>query len=466
MPGEKSDRGYALLEADGGGYVVVGETGSYHTNETPTTLFGNIFLMKTDIYGDTIWTKTYGNDDHDVAYSLEKTSDGGYIIAGCDGYSGIRGDDYGLWIIKTDGLGDSIWTKKYKLAEGKSICKTTDGGYIVTGASWWDSLGSFDVYLLKIDSLGNKQWLKNYNKSSENEGLSVEQTNDNGFIISAMTNYETSRDIWLIKTDSVGDTIWTKIYTSEYSTIGYSVCQTTDGGYFIAGKNTELGGGLESNIYLLKTDSIGDTIWTKTIRKSYSDIAYSGMQTADGGYIAVGYTKSKNNDTYNSNIYLVKLDYEGNILWSSEIGNKYNYDFRGRDITETNDSGFIITGQESTENYHYVDLCLVKVNSEGVLTSVEDRLNKILPKEYSLHQNFPNPFNPSTSISYQIPKDGFVNLVVYNILGQVVSTLVNEHQTIGKYSVRFNESNLPSGVYIYKLHAGEFSSVKKMLLTK
>ncbi|MBU0561506.1 MAG: T9SS type A sorting domain-containing protein, partial [Bacteroidetes bacterium] len=87
-------------------------------------------------------------------------------------------------------------------------------------------------------------------------------------------------------------------------------------------------------------------------------------------------------------------------------------------------------------------------------------------QEYALNSNFPNPFNPTTQISYQLPKDGFVNLVVYNALGQEVAKLVNQHQSVGKYSVQFNASNLPSGVYIYKLQAGKFSSVKKMMLTK
>jgi type IX secretion system substrate protein/trypsin len=80
--------------------------------------------------------------------------------------------------------------------------------------------------------------------------------------------------------------------------------------------------------------------------------------------------------------------------------------------------------------------------------------------------SYPNPFNPTTTIAYQIPTDGFVNLVVYNTLGQVVSMLVNEHQTSGKYSVQFNASNLPSGVYFYKIESGSFNKVNKMLLLR
>jgi len=98
-----------------------------------------------------------------------------------------------------------------------------------------------------------------------------------------------------------------------------------------------------------------------------------------------------------------------------------------------------------------------KKNSEEMADGIFD---------YKLFENYPNPFNPSTQITYQIPKDGFVNLIVYNALGQEVAKLVNQHQSSGKYSIKFSANNLPSGVYIYKLQANEFSSVKKMILTK
>jgi hypothetical protein len=87
-------------------------------------------------------------------------------------------------------------------------------------------------------------------------------------------------------------------------------------------------------------------------------------------------------------------------------------------------------------------------------------------EDFALESNYPNPFNPTTQISYQLPENSFVNLVVYNVIGQKVAELVNQEQTSGKYTVKFDASNLPSGVYIYKLQAGEFSDVKKMLLTK
>jgi len=105
-------------------------------------------------------------------------------------------------------------------------------------------------------------------------------------------------------------------------------------------------------------------------------------------------------------------------------------------------------------------------DTTNVITSVENYNRNNLPIILELEQNYPNPFNPSTQITYQIPKNDFVSLLVYNSLGQVVKTLVNKEQSKGKYSINFDASNLPSGIYLYKIESGNFIDVKKMLLLK
>ena len=111
--------------------------------------------------------------------------------------------------------------------------------------------------------------------------------------------------------------------------------------------------------------------------------------------------------------------------------------------------------------------CIYEENSLGKKQYKEiSSVDNLLPTEYALEQNFPNPFNPSTTIKYQLPKDGLVTLKIYDILGREVATLVNEEKIAGKYQVNFNASSLASGVYIYKLQAGDFVSSKKMLLLK
>ena len=126
-----------------------------------------------------------------------------------------------------------------------------------------------------------------------------------------------------------------------------------------------------------------------------------------------------------------------------------------------------VTAVDSSNNESgYSNEVEIEARLEKSINGEEDIVTTETIHEYALNSNYPNPFNPATTISYQLPKEGMVNLVVYNSLGQEVSRLINKHQTSGKYSVQFNASNLPSGVYIYKLQAGEFSSTKKMILTK
>ncbi len=108
-----------------------------------------------------------------------------------------------------------------------------------------------------------------------------------------------------------------------------------------------------------------------------------------------------------------------------------------------------------------------RTNSDfvGEIDAVK-RAQSSIPTVFSLAQNYPNPFNPTTTIRYSIPNSSNVSMKIYNILGQEVATLVNQHQIAGNYTVTFDASRLASGVYFYRLNAGSFTAVKKMLLLK
>ncbi|MCX6164954.1 MAG: T9SS type A sorting domain-containing protein, partial [Ignavibacteriae bacterium] len=121
----------------------------------------------------------------------------------------------------------------------------------------------------------------------------------------------------------------------------------------------------------------------------------------------------------------------------------------------SNDSCYLVYSESGPLKVWSVAGC------SGNITAVGNQSN--IPNNYALKQNYPNPFNPTTSIQFSIPKNGLVKLVVYDILGKEVSTLVNEVKTAGNYIIDFNASNLTSGIYFYKITSGEFSSVKKML---
>jgi hypothetical protein len=167
----------------------------------------DIFLLKTDASGNVIWAKTYGGTNWDRAYSVQQTSDGGYIVAGATGSFGAGGSD--IFLLKTDANGNVIWAKTYggtSLDEAYSVQQTSDGGYIVAG--WTESFGAggLDIFLIKTDANGNVQWAKTYGGTDWDRASSVQQTSDGGYIVAGYTWPGASySDVFLVKTDANGN---------------------------------------------------------------------------------------------------------------------------------------------------------------------------------------------------------------------------------------------------------------------
>ncbi len=255
----------------------------------------------------TEWMKAFGGSSLDFGEVVQQTTDGGYIIAGATGSYGAGSRD--VYLLKADASGNKEWEKTFGGSGwdfAYSVEQTMDGGYIIAGTTGSYGAGSYDVYLIKTDASENKEWEKTFGGSGWDNAYSVQQTTDGGYIIAGTTDSYGAglEDVYLIKTDASGNKEWEKTIGGGSSDFAYSVQQTTGGGYIIAGATDSYGAG-SRDVYLIKTDASGNEEWEKTIGGSSSDFADSVEQTTDGGYIIAGIT-----DSYGAgggDVYFVKV---------------------------------------------------------------------------------------------------------------------------------------------------------------
>ena len=472
------DIGYKVQQTLDGGYILSGYTNSFGAGGY------DFYLVKTNSIGDTLWTHTYGGTETELGRCARMTSDGGYIFVGYTNSYGAGLND--VYLVKTNSLGDTLWTRTYGgIASdvGNSVQQTDDGGYIIGGQTLSYGAGGNDVYLIKADSTGNSLWENAFGFTGSDVGSSVQQTSDGGYIVAGHAYYAgtTGYDIFAVKTNSVGDWLWTANYGGTETEFGNGVQQTADGGYILIGYTNSYGAGgndffvvrLEAEIPPLTitltpvnppiqippgggnfqfdllientTDSaLTFDAWTLIVFPNgleYPLLLRPGLTLPAGGILQ---------RELNQNIPSRALP--GNY---TNVGNVGIYP---DSITCTDSFPFVkLAGDGSPAN----DLGWVVWGWEG-----EGTLGVTLPEEFTLQQPYPNPFNPSTVLSFELREAGLVKLTVYDITGREVAKLVNGQMPAGAHSVTFNGSDLASGVYMVRLEAGDFQQTQKLLLVK
>jgi hypothetical protein len=439
--GADVDIGMSVAQTTDGGYIIAGYTESFGAGNY------DVYLLKTNALGDTTWARTYGGSDDDYGYSVAQTADGGYIIAGRTG-----GDVY---LIKTDTSGYSLWAKTFDGGDsdyGYSVAQTVDGGYIIAGQT------GADVYLIKTSTTGDSLWAQSYGSPESDWGMSVAQTSDEGYIVAGWTmpSGVGSSNVYLIRADSLGDSIWARAYGDTMDAGGNSVALTTDGGFVIAGIIMPFFPYYSPDVYLLKTDSLGDTLWTKTFGTGDSwDEGYSVAQTTDGGYIIAGETEVS---VTNRDACLIKTDATGNPQWMKTFG---GVDFdNAHSVAQTSDSGYIIGGYTWSYGAGLQDVYLIKTDSLGNVGIEEEPDLGHTTKDIRLTA-IPNPFTTSTTISFlgvsENQNTRLSELHIYDSSGRLLKSMKLE---TGTYEFG---TDLKPGVYFLKLIVGESTETKKII---
>jgi len=316
---------------------------------------------------DSLWSKTFGGTNIDVAYSVEETADEGYIISG---YTRSYGTASGrnLWLFKTDKAGNLIWNKTFggnSDDEGAAAKQTLDGGFITAGHTSSFGSGAKDVFVVRTDSSGNEIWSRVFGGTSDEEAYGLEVLPDGGYMIACATSSATagSRDGWLIRLTSAGNILWDKKF-GGLSTDGFrGIQRTTDGGFILTGWTASDGAGILGNAWLVKTDSAGNILFNKNFGGSDADRGLGVQQTSDGGYILAGYTTSTGAGL--DDMYVIKTDASGNQTWIKTFGGT-GRDY-GNAVKQTADGAYLIAGYTLSYGAGGDDLWLVKIDTSGTL---------------------------------------------------------------------------------------------------
>lgn len=506
--GTAMDEGQSVRQTTDGGYIIAGTTTSYGSGGR------DILVIKTNAVGDTTWTKTFGGAmDNEYGFCVQQTTDGGYIVSGvASSFSDVAGD---IYLIKLESNGDTTWTRAYGgngYEWGAFVQQTTDGGYIITGQTLAFGAGDFDAYLVKINATGNIIWTKTYGGVGSEYGTAVQQTTDGGYIITG-SNDNTfgfgASDFYLIKTDALGNHLWSKAYGDAGSEEGKAVKQTTDGGYIIAGTSENTLGPLGPNMCLIKTNSVGDTLWAKLYGGQMIDECFDVKQTSDGGYIMVGksFSFSTNGDY---DVYVVKVNNQGIVEWSKTYGgSSTNHNEIGYSISQTNDGGYIISGESmfgfgvglknlyliktdslgnsgcnqanvatATSNYlpqviatptlsgtgGNMTMPATEVNSGTTITnlcvSIPNGINEIRNELAILV--YPNPFEGSVVISFN-ENVQLKSIKVYDLLLQEVFSKTIDNQIFNSNELNLDLNELKSGIYMCEFKSENSSRTIKLI---
>ncbi len=426
LGGTDSDAANDVEQTADGGYIVAGVSRSTDGDVTVNHGWMDYWVVKLANDGTIEWEKSYGGTNHDIASDILQTSDGGYIVAGrADSEDGQITDHRGstdFWVVKLTSDGMIEWEKSLGGSGSDyayAIYQTSDGGYVVGGAS--DSQngdvtgnhGDYDYWVVKLASDGALEWEKSLGGSKDDFLYSIEQTSEGGYIVAGKSQSQNGdvtgnhgggnfvHDYWVVKLSNIGEIEWEKSLGGTDHEVAYSVRQTSDGTYVVAGFARSTDGDVTGNhggwdYWIVKLATNGDIEWQKSIGGTDDDLAHSIQITNDGGYIAVGSSKSTWGEVTGNHggqdFWIVKITSTGEIDWQKSMGGS-NAE-TAFSVQQTDEDGYIITGQTQSNNgdvsgnHGSNDYWVVKLGPCGVNTELEMEEQTIQSLETALSSTF------------------------------------------------------------------------------
>lgn len=457
--GEDMDAAYSVVQTRDGGFVFCGESWDY------ANFNADVYVVKTDSLGDVEWSRVMGGPHTDRANKIIELDDG-YVVAG----------EYELWppvppvpgrgwFLRFDLNGDTLWTKTHGEFEGgntwfEDMIATSDGGFLAAGRS--NHSGNPDLWLMKMDADGDSIWSRSYGGNGWDFAYAALETSDSNYVVAGYTGSfgSGSDDMWLLKVDQNGDSLWSRTFGGTGLDEARAIALAPDGGFLLGGY-TSSGAGYNNGV-LLKTDFMGFEEWVRIFEPSGPEesISISALLPIENNQCIIGGFSSLPAPE-SGQAWIALADSTGDTLWNyywnaSGVNSVYNFD-------RTSDGGIIAAG--------VADWNLDTESGDALLIRMQDITSPItdnpIPVPHTLGLFvYPNPFNAQATLQFTLDRASDVEIVLNDLLGRTVQSYHAQFLSAGQHIMPIDAASLASGTYWVTLNTAQQALTTKIILVR
>lgn len=447
--GSQGDNASSVIETSDYGYIISGSTDSYGNGGY------NYRLIKVDSLGRALWSRTYGGDGRDEAYSVVETSDGGFAISGKTSF--YDSPPYYAWLVRTTSDGDTLWTRKYgetSITASYSIIQSIDGGFVMAGYTFHDP-SQADRWIIKTDSLGVVEWTYSIVTAGIDYARSVVQCEDESILVAGFSIQNQGITGWLLNLNSVGELIWSETFPDSRL---HTVVAVGDNAYIAAGE-------LDYDPFVVKVDISGQTYWERTYTEDGLTEIRCATMSQDEGYVFLGRGYAEDSD-----FHLMKTNTQGDILWSRLID--YSIEDSPAGVVQVREGGYIVAGTIKPGLGIQTDVFVAKTDSLGFVdfgsVSVKEAFANTPTPQLLI---YPNPVNGTCRFTFTLFDESSVSANIFNINGTSVWSYNYADLQSGTYKKVWDAKNrngidVDSGVYILKLSTDVWLKSQKLIIIK